>query len=168
VDDCHEVPGCCAAARRWSAAGNLVARRTCARIARPSTVWQDRRRMTTAVAALIHEYTRRYVAHDVEGVTDLCVVPFLAIREGRPIHLADRDAIHDHFMTVMDAYRSAGFSSFSPVEIDTRHLGDHAAFTTVRWHALGPDGGIARDSRTTYHVLATESGWRFLSYTNHF
>ena len=68
----------------------------------------------------------------------------------------------------MDAYRAAGYASFEPVEIDTRALGDRSAFTTVRWHALGQDERVARDSLTTYHVNRTESGWRFLSYTNHF
>ncbi len=124
--------------------------------------------MTTAIDALIQEYTRRYVAHDAEGVTELCVVPFLAVREGRPIHLADLNAVRDHFSTIMDADRDAGYAGFSPVEIDTRQLGERTAFTTVRSHALGADGSIACDSRTTYHLLETASGWRFLSYTNHF
>jgi hypothetical protein len=120
------------------------------------------------VDSLMQEYTRRYVAHDEEGVAELCICPFLAIREGVPIHLADRAAVCDHFATVMDAYREAGYASFSPVEIDTRELGERVAFTTVRWHALDPDGTVARDTMTTYHVLSTPAGWRFLSYTNHF
>jgi hypothetical protein len=124
--------------------------------------------VTDSVDSLVAEYTRRYIAHDAEGVTDLCLVPFLAIREGRPIHLADRDAVREHFTTVMDAYRDAGYTGFSAVEVDTHELGDRAAFTTVRWHAIGTDGSVARDSRTTYHLLATQAGWRFLSYTNHF
>jgi hypothetical protein len=45
--------------------------------------------VTSTVDALIHEYTSRYVAHDTEGVVELCVVPFLAIRGGAPIHLAE-------------------------------------------------------------------------------
>jgi hypothetical protein len=94
--------------------------------------------MTDTVDALIHEYTRRYTGRDAEGVTELCLCPFLAIREGVAIHLADSAAVHDHFMTIIDAYRDAGYASFSPVTIDTRELGDHAAFTTVRWHALTP------------------------------
>ena len=120
------------------------------------------------VGALMQEYTRRYVAHDEDGVTELCICPFLAIREGVAIHLADRAAVRDHFATIMDAYRDAGYASFSPVEIDTRELGERAAFTTVRWHALDAEGNLARDTLTTYHVLSTPDGWRFLSYTNHF
>src|SRR5215204_2884432 len=70
--------------------------------------------MTVAVDSLIHEYARRYVARDVDGVTELCLCPFLAIREGVAIHLADSAAVHDHFMTIIDAYRDAGYASFSP------------------------------------------------------
>ncbi len=124
--------------------------------------------MTAAVDSLIHEHTRRYTAHDADGVTELCLVPFLAIREGVPIHLADRAEARDHFRTIINAYRDAGYASFSPVEIDTRQLGERAAFTTVRWHALSTDGNVVRDTHTTYHVLATSDGLRFLSYTNHF
>jgi hypothetical protein len=124
--------------------------------------------MTTTVEGLIEEYTRRYVAHDTEGVADLCVIPFLAVREGRPIHLVDRPAVVDHFGRVMDAYRAAGYASFGAVELDTHQLGDRAAFITVRWNALDDAGQVARDSLTTYHLLATDAGWRFLSYTNHF
>jgi hypothetical protein len=124
--------------------------------------------MTAAVDSLVHEYTRRYVARDAAGVTALCLRPFLAIREGIPIHLADRAAVCDHFTTIIEAYRQAGCASFSPVAIETRELGKRAAFTTVRWQALDADGNVARDSLTTYHTLATPDGWRFLSYTNHF
>jgi hypothetical protein len=98
----------------------------------------------------------------------MCLLPFLAIREGVPIHLADRGAVRDHFMAMIDAYRDAGYTSFAPVAIDTRELGERAAFTTVRWHALDTDGNVARDTQTTYHLLATPDGWRLLSYTNHF
>jgi hypothetical protein len=55
--------------------------------------------MTVAVDSLIHEYARRYVARDVDGVTELCLCPFLVIREGVAIHLADSAAVHNHFMT---------------------------------------------------------------------
>jgi hypothetical protein len=123
---------------------------------------------TAAIEALLHEYTRRYVARDVDGVAELCRAPFLAIREGRAIDMADPTAVHDHFTTVIEGYRTAGFAGFRPVSIDVRPLGPRAAFVTVRWHAYDADGGVARDSQTTYHVLQTEAGWRFVSYTNHF
>lgn len=124
--------------------------------------------MTATIDALLDEYTARYVAHDDEGVAALCLCPFLAVRSGVPSHLADRAAVREHFAGVMDAYREAGYASFAPIEVDTRSLGDMAAFTTVRWNAFAADGSVARDSRTTYHLLATPDGWRFLSYTNHF
>jgi hypothetical protein len=124
--------------------------------------------MTVAIDSLIHEYARRYSAREVDGVTELCVWPFVAIREGAVIHLADRDAVRDHFTTMIDAYRDAGYASFAAVAIDTRQLGERAAFATVRWHALDSDGEVARDTQTTYQLLATPDGWRIVSYTNHF
>jgi hypothetical protein len=124
--------------------------------------------MTVTINSLIHQYARRYSAREVDGVTELCLWPFVAIREGAAIHLADRDAVRDHFTTMIDAYRDAGYASFAAVAIDTRQLGGRAAFATVRWHALGTDGEVARDTQTTYHLLATPDGWRILSYTNHF
>jgi len=126
------------------------------------------RSVTEAIDALIHEYARRYSARDSEGVTDLCLWPILAIREGATIHMPDRAAVRDHFVAMIDAYRDAGYASFAPVAIDTRELGERAASTTVRWHALDGDGNVARDTLTTYHLLATPAGWRLLSYTNHF
>jgi len=124
--------------------------------------------MAAAVESLIHEYARRYSSRDVDGVTELCLWSFVAMREGAAIHLADRDAVRDHFTAMIDAYRDAGYASFAPVTIDTRRLGDRAAFATVRWHALDREGQVARDTQTTYHLLATPDGWRILTYTNHF
>ena len=124
--------------------------------------------MSESVETFMREYTRRYVAQDVDGVVDLCEAPFVAVREGRPIHMADRGAVHDHFATVIGSYARAGYARFEPVEIDTREVGDKGAFTTVRWHAYDADGNVARDSRTSYLLLATEGGWRFLAYVNHF
>ncbi len=49
------------------------------------------------VDSVIREYARRYSEHDVDGVTDLCISPFLAIRGGSPIHMPDRQAVRDHF-----------------------------------------------------------------------
>jgi len=124
--------------------------------------------MPADIKSLVGEYARRYSAHNIEGVAELCLWPFLAIRGGAAIHLADRAAVRDHFTTMIDAYRDAGYASFAPVTIDTHQLGEHSAFTTVRWRALDTTGNIARDTQTTYHLLATPDGWRFLSYTNHF
>jgi SnoaL-like domain len=120
------------------------------------------------VDEVLDEYIRRYSERDVKGVTELCLAPFLAIREGVPIHMPDRDAVRDHFGAMIDAYRETGVATWKRIEIDTRELGEHAVFTTVRWNALDAEGNVLRDTRTTYHLLATPDGWRFLSYTNHF
>jgi SnoaL-like domain len=120
------------------------------------------------VDEVMDEYIRRYSERDVEGVTELCLVPFLAIREGVPIHMPDRDAVRDHFGAMIDAYRGTGVAAWKRIEIDVRELGEHAVFATVRWNALDSQGNVLRDTRTTYHLLATSDGWRFLSYTNHF
>jgi hypothetical protein len=114
------------------------------------------------------EYIRRYSERDLDGVTELCLAPFLAIREGVPIHMPDREAVRDHFAAMIDAYRGGGVATWKRVEIDVRELGEHAVFATVRWNALDSEGNALRDTRTTYHLLATPDGWRFLSYTNHF
>jgi hypothetical protein len=114
------------------------------------------------------EYIRRYSERDLDGVTELCLAPFLAIREGVPIHMPDRDAVRNHFAAMIDAYRGDGVATWKRIEIDVRELGERAAFATVRWNALDAEGQVLRDTQTTYHLLATTDGWRFLSYTNHF
>ena len=49
--------------------------------------------MSETVDDTIREYARRYSAHDAEGVTELCMAPFLAVRGGVPIHLVERDDV---------------------------------------------------------------------------
>ena len=51
------------------------------------------RPMSETVDDTIREYARRSSAHDAEGVTELCMAPFLAIRGGVPIHLVERDDV---------------------------------------------------------------------------
>jgi hypothetical protein len=87
------------------------------------------------------------------------------------MHLGGRDEVRGHFAAMMDAYRGQGAAIWSPVEIESHPLGEHARFETVRWNALDSDGKVLRDTKTTYQLLATPEeaeGWRFLSYTNHF
>ncbi len=115
------------------------------------------------------EYIRRYSERDVEGVTNLCLWPFLAIRDGEAIHLPDRDAVRDHFAKAIIAYRvTSGALTWTPIEIEARQLGEHSVFATVHWNAVDGDGQVRRDTWTSYQLLATPDGWRFLSYTNHF
>jgi SnoaL-like domain len=125
--------------------------------------------MAGSILSTFEEYTRRYSARDVEGVTDLCLWPFLAIRRGQAIHMPDRAAVRDHFAEAITAYRiTTGVVEWTPVEIDARALGEHSVFATLHWNAHDADGELVRDTRTSYHLLETPDGWRFLSYTNHF
>ena len=41
-------------------------------------------------------------------------------------------------------------------------------FATLHWNAVDTDGQVQRDTKTSYQLLATPDGGRFLSYTNHF
>jgi hypothetical protein len=116
----------------------------------------------------LDEYIRRYSDRDVEGVTDLCLCPFLAIRGGEAIHMPDRPAVRDHFANAISAYKLMGVASWTRVELDTRQLGAYSVLATVRWNAVDADDEVIRDTWTSYHLLTTPHGWRFLSYTNHF
>ncbi len=124
--------------------------------------------MTTTVRSLIELYADRYSTHDAEGVAELCETPFLAIREGVAIHMADQYAVREHFASMMAAYRGQGATEWLPVAIDEHQMGEFAVFATVRWNARDEHGQILRDTHTTYHLLGGDGGWRFLSYTNHF
>ena len=123
-----------------------------------------------SVVSIFDEYTRRYSERDVEGVTDLWRSGhYLAIRRGEAIHLPDRDAVRDHFANAIIAYRvTSGVLTWTPIEIDARQLGEHSVFATLHWNAVDADGQVLRDTWTSYQLLATSAGWRFLSYTNHF
>lgn len=125
--------------------------------------------MSAAVDSFFDDYARRYTEGDVKGVTSLCHCPFVAVRRGEAIHMPDRGAVWDHFASAIAAYRrAADAETWKPVEIDSRHLGEHSVFATVHWNALDADGQVVRDTWTSYQLLATPDGWRFLSYTNHF
>ncbi len=102
-------------------------------------------------------------------MTNLCLWPFLAIRKGEAIHMPDRAAVRDHFAEWIIAYRvTTAVIEWKPVEIDARQLGQHSVFATLHWNAVDADGQVVRDTWTSYQLLATPDGWRFLSYTNHF
>jgi hypothetical protein len=124
--------------------------------------------VTATVDSLLDEYQRRYTERDAEGVTNLCVWPFVAIRKGEAIHLLDRDAVRDHFASTIQAYRFTGVVTWKRVETDARQLGESSMFVTVNWHTVNAEGDLLRNSWTSYQLLATVHGWRFLSYTNHF
>ena len=124
--------------------------------------------MSATVDSLLDEYQDRYTERDAEGVTNLCLWPFLAVRDGEAIHLPDRNAVRDHFASMVQAYRFTGVVSWRRVETEVRQLGEHSVFVTVNWNTVGPEGQVLRDSWTSYQMLATSNGWQFVSYTNHF
>jgi hypothetical protein len=125
--------------------------------------------VTASIESTFDEYTRLYSARDVEGVTNLCLWPFFAVRRGEAIYMPDRAAVRDHFANAIIAYRvTTGTVAWTPVEIDARPLGEHSVFATLHWNAVDADGQVVRDTWTSYQLLATPDGWRFLSYTNHF
>ena len=123
----------------------------------------------TTVESLFDEYARHYIAGNVKGVAGLCLIPFLAVRRGEPIYMPERGAVWDHFASAISAYRKAAHvETWKRMSLDVRHLGEYSVFATVHWNALDPDGKVVRDTWTSYQLLATPDGWRFLSYTNHF
>ena len=125
--------------------------------------------MSATVESLLDEYMRRYTAGDVKGVVDLCLCPFLAVRKGEAIHLPDPGTVWDHFASAIGAYRTAAHvENWKRISLDVRQLGEYSVFATGHWNALDTDGQVVRDTWTSYHLLATPNGWRFLSYTNHF
>src|SRR5258707_6219550 len=102
------------------------------------------------VDSVIREYARRYSEHDVDGVTDLCISPFLAIRGGSPIHMPQRQAARDPFAAMIDAYRGGGAATRSPIEIHLHTPGGHCAFATGRWDALDNHRPGPPDTKTNY------------------
>ena len=88
------------------------------------------------VDSLLDEYQRRYTDRDAEGVTNLCVWPFVAIRKGEAIHLPDRDAVRDHFASAIQAYRFTEVVAWRRVETNTRQLGESSMFVSVNWNTL--------------------------------
>ena len=91
--------------------------------------------MTSSVEALFNEYTRLYSERDVEGVTNLCLWPFLAIRKGEAIHLPDRDAVRDHFANAIIAYRvTSGVLTWTAIE--SRRPANLASIPSSR-HCIG-------------------------------
>jgi hypothetical protein len=125
--------------------------------------------VSATVDAFLDEYIQRYTAGDVRGVTDLCHVPFLAVRRGEAIHMPDKGTVWDHFASAIAAYRRAsGVETWNRLETDTRQLGEHSVFVSVHWNALDTDEKVVRDTWTSYQLLGTAAGWQLLSYTNHF
>jgi hypothetical protein len=121
------------------------------------------------VESLFDTYARLYSDGDLQGVVSLCLTPFLSIRRGEVIHMPDRGSLLTHFTAAIDANRRAtGAEQWTRREIDIRQLGEYSVFATVHWNAVDRNEQLVRDTRTSYQLLATPDGWRFVSYTNHF
>jgi hypothetical protein len=91
--------------------------------------------------------------------TSLCLLPFLAVRKGEAIHMPDRGA--DHFASANRrlSVRGARFEVDAGRDRHSPPRGDFV-FATLHWNALDADGQIARDTWTSYHLLATPDGPR--------
>ncbi len=113
-------------------------------------------------------YAERYMASDADAIAAMYEAPFLAVREGRAIHLGDREAVREHLAALMEAYRNAGATRATIAELQVTQLDRTSVIATVRWNALTADGTLLRDFTTSYQMLREESGeWRVLSYTYH-
>lgn len=122
--------------------------------------------MSIDLRSFFAHYADRYMARDVDAVTDLYDAPFLAVRGGSAIHLGDRVAVAEHLTGLMDAYRKAGAAQAEIIDLDVLEQGDGAALATVRWNVLSAAGDLIRDFRTSYQLVGPEP-WRIVSYVNH-
>ena len=108
------------------------------------------------------------MASDVAAISAVYEAPLLAVRDGKAIHLADREAVDAHLAELMAAYAASGAARADIDSLDVVELGASGAFVTVHWHVRDADGGLVKDFHTTYQLLDTSpDGWRVLSYTNH-
>jgi hypothetical protein len=125
--------------------------------------------MAAEIEALLDLYIARYSEGNLQGVADLCLTPFFAVRKGELMVMPDRGAVLSHFAAAIDAYRrSAHVHRWAAREVNTLQLGEYSAFVTVHWNALDSDEQAVRDTWTSYQLLTTMDGWRIISYTNHF
>lgn len=121
--------------------------------------------MSTEVQELFERYADRYMAGDAEAVADMYSAPFLAVRNGAPIYLADRPAVVEHLAGLMTAYARSGAAVAQIKEIDPLEQGDSATLVTVHWNVRSASGETIRDFRTSYQLVGRPS--RIVSYVNH-
>ena len=120
------------------------------------------------IARFFERYAQRYMAFDVDTVTGMYEKPFLAVREGRPIHLTDDDAVREHLSGLMAAYRDAGAAEAAIADLQVTRLGRTSALATVQWQARAADGSVLREFATSYQLLDDGAGgWRILAYVYH-
>jgi len=107
------------------------------------------------------------MSSDIEAISAAYETPLLAVREGQPIHLADRDAVRAHLAELMAAYAASGAAQADIEGLDVIELGRSGAVATVHWNVRDADGELVKDFRTTYQLLRAGADWRILTYTNH-
>jgi len=122
--------------------------------------------MAENLSAYFARYAERYMAGDAEAIADMYQAPFLAVRGGSPIHLADRAAVVGHLAELMAAYRADGAAAAEIASIDVLAQGDSAAVATVRWNVRSAAGEMIREFRTSYQLVGPDP-WRIVSYVNH-
>ncbi|MCA1703885.1 MAG: nuclear transport factor 2 family protein [Actinobacteria bacterium] len=121
-----------------------------------------------AIERFFETYAERYMVSDIDAVAAMYEAPFLVVRESRPIHLPDREAVREHLAGLMEAYQNAGAKRATIADLEVTKLDSASVIATVRWNALSEDGALLRDFTVSYQMLRQESdGWRILSYTYH-
>lgn len=121
--------------------------------------------MSIGIRELFERYADRYIAGDAEAVADLYSVPFTAVRNGAPIHLADRKSVVEHLAGLMAAYAQSGAAVAQIQDIDLLEQGDRATLATVHWNVRSATGELIRDFRTSYQLVGQPP--RIVSYVNH-
>lgn len=121
-----------------------------------------------SIEDFIGNYTKRFMEFDAGAIAAMYEVPFLAVRDGRPIHLGDHAAILEHLEQLMDTYRKAGAAQATIVALNINRIDKSSAIATVHWHAFSDFGVLLLDFTASYQLLRAKSGgWRALSYTFH-
>lgn len=121
--------------------------------------------MSIEIRELFERYADRYMAGDAEAVADMYTAPFTAVRNGAPIHLADRQGVVEHLAGLMAAYAQSGAAVAQIKDIDLLEQGDRATLATVRWNVRSSRGEMIRDFRTSYQLVGQPP--RIVSYVNH-
>ena len=121
--------------------------------------------MSTEIRELFDRYADRYMAGDADAVADMYIAPFVAVRNGAPIYLADRHAVVEHLASLMAAYARSGAAAAKIKDIALLEQGDSATLVTVHWNVRSATGEMIRDFRTSYQLVGRPS--RIVSYVNH-
>src|SRR5918995_228657 len=97
--------------------------------------------MIDTIERFFETYAERYMASDVDAVAAMYEAPFLAVRENRPIHLIDREAVREHLAGLMDGGSSR--TRTTPSERGLRRTDLASAVRPAR--SSPPVAGLRRD-----------------------